>query len=47
VELSAVTLSTILLIGGIWILVAGVLGSVVGKYLKGLVDKYYPEVEEE
>jgi hypothetical protein len=46
VELPAVTLSTILLLGGLWILASGVIGWLLGGWLGGLVERWYPEVEE-
>jgi hypothetical protein len=40
------TLSTILLFGGLWILASGVIGWLLGGWLGGLVERYYPEVDE-
>jgi hypothetical protein len=40
------TLFTILLLGGLWILASGVIGWALGGWLGRLVERWYPEVEE-
>jgi hypothetical protein len=46
VELPTVTLFNILLLGGLSILASGVVGWLLGGWLGGLVERWYPEVEE-
>jgi hypothetical protein len=40
------TLSTILLLSLAWILASGVIGWLLGGWLGGLVERWYPEVDE-